>query len=73
MSDAADTTGTGNQPASDAASEQPLDPKEEMRLALERKKASQRQGSQGSTGGQMASGPKGQAGGKRMFRRKSGG
>lgn len=52
-----------------------LDPKEQMRLALERKNAAaQRQGGGPGVEGQDAiGGPHGKAGGKRVFRRKAGG
>jgi len=50
------------------------DPKEAMRKALEAKKASERQGVEGpGTGGKSVGGPHGKEGGKRQFRRKSGG
>ncbi len=45
-----------------------------MRKALEAKKASERQGVEGpGTGGKSVGGPHGKEGGKRQFRRKSGG
>ncbi len=51
-----------------------IDPKEAMRQALERKKAGQSSGSSHLEGGnKVAGGPHGQAGAKRVFRRKSGG
>lgn len=58
--------------ASDA--DKVLDPKEQMRAALEAKKNAQHGTSAGTQGGSKASGgPHGQQGGKRTFRRKSGG
>lgn len=54
--------------------DQPLDPKEAMRQALERKRAAEHEGRQGFNVDREAGGhAHGQAGGKRMFRRKSGG
>lgn len=51
-----------------------VDPKEAMRQALERKKAAQHGGAAHMEGGnKVAGGPQSQAGGKRVFRRKSGG
>lgn len=60
---------------SDAGDAKPLDPKEAMRQALEKKKqALHGSAAAGPTGDQKISGgPHGQAGGKRVFRRKSGG
>lgn len=56
--------------------DQPVDPKEAMRQALERKKAAQHAsaaaGPEGS-GDKAKGGAHGQQGGKRVFRRKSGG
>ena len=51
------------------------DPKEAMRIALEKKnQASHASNTAGPNGDQKVSGgPHGQAGGKRVFRRKSGG
>lgn len=50
------------------------DPKEQMRAALEAKKAAQHGGAGGAGNTPKASGgPHGQQGGKRTFRRKSGG
>lgn len=58
----------------DKEAAQPLDPKEQMKAALEAKKAAQHAGGQGAQGGPKASGgPHGQQGGKRTFRRKAGG
>lgn len=53
----------------------PLDPKEQMKVALEAKKASQHASAAGPSGGKgkASGGPQGQQGGKRQFRRKSGG
>ncbi len=62
-------------PAESEQADSPLDPKEAMRLALERKKANEHQSaaqginSDRSQGGRAHS----QLGGKRQFRRKSGG
>ncbi len=54
--------------------DKPLDPKEQMRAALEAKKNAQHGGTTGVQGGPKASGgPHGQQGGKRTFRRKAGG
>jgi hypothetical protein len=52
----------------------PLDPKEQMRLALEAKRAGEH-ASGSATEAQRSSGggPHGKVGGKRQFRRKSGG
>ena len=64
---------TSNDSRDETAS--PVDPKEAMRLALEKKNrsnhASAAAGPQGDQ--KVAGGPHGQAGGKRVFRRKSGG
>ena len=50
------------------------DPKEQMRAALEAKRAAQHGGAAGAGAKPKASGgPHGQQGGKRTFRRKSGG
>jgi hypothetical protein len=52
----------------------PVDPKEAMRLALERKNAASRTGmSTGDPTSQSGGHAHGQAGGKRTFRRKAGG
>ena len=52
----------------------PLDPKEQMKAALEAKKNAAHANTQGAQGGPKASGgPHGQQGGKRTFRRKAGG
>ncbi len=53
----------------------PLDPREQMKAALEAKKAAQHSNNAGGPqGGAKASGgPHGQQGGKRQFRRKAGG
>jgi len=54
--------------------DQVVDPKEQMKAALEAKKNAQHGGSTGVQGGPKASGgPHGQQGGKRAFRRKAGG
>lgn len=59
---------------SDEATNKPVDPKERMREALERKNASQHRSAEGNTkGGKAAGGPHGPVGGKRTFRRKAGG
>lgn len=59
---------------SDKDADKTLDPKEQMRAALEAKKASAHGGSTGSQGpGKVSGGAQGQQGGKRTFRRKSGG
>lgn len=51
-----------------------LDPKAAMRAALERKKTGQQSGQQSQGGGsKISGGPHEQLGGKRQFRRKSGG
>lgn len=57
-----------------AADDAPLDPKEQMRAALEAKKAGAHTGENHADGkGKLAGGPHGQAAAKRVFRRKSGG
>lgn len=59
---------------SEEHTEQPLDPKEAMRQALERKKQGQQQHGPGGPESERAQGhAHGQMGGKRQFRRKSGG
>ncbi|MFT3876181.1 MAG: DUF5302 family protein [Propioniciclava sp.] len=51
-----------------------VDPKEQMKAALEAKKNAHHGSAQGANGGgKNAGGPHGQQGGKRTFRRKSGG
>ncbi|MDO5535130.1 MAG: DUF5302 domain-containing protein [Propionibacteriaceae bacterium] len=51
-----------------------IDPKEQMKAALEAKKNASHGTAQGTQGGPKASGgPHGQQGGKRTFRRKAGG
>ena len=51
-----------------------VDPKEQMRAALEAKKNASHGGAAGVQGGSKAAGgPHGQQGGKRTFRRKAGG
>lgn len=51
-----------------------VDPKEQMRAALEAKKNAQQAGQAGTqTGPKASGGPHGQQGGKRTFRRKAGG
>ncbi len=51
-----------------------IDPKEQMKAALEAKKNAAHANTQGAQGGPKASGgPHGQQGGKRTFRRKAGG
>lgn len=51
-----------------------LDPKEQMKAALEAKKQAQHGSAQGAaSSGKNAGGPHGQQGGKRTFRRKAGG
>ena len=51
-----------------------IDPKEQMKAALEAKKNASHANTQGAQGGPKASGgPHGQQGGKRTFRRKAGG
>ena len=51
-----------------------VDPKEQMRAALEAKKNANHANAAGAHGGPKASGgPHGQQGGKRTFRRKAGG
>lgn len=51
-----------------------LDPKAQMKAALEAKKAAAHDQGNGTQGGpKSATGPQGQQGGKRTFRRKSGG
>ncbi|MGJ6979637.1 DUF5302 domain-containing protein [Aestuariimicrobium soli] len=58
-----------------SSDEKPIDPKEAMRRALEKKnQASHASAAAGPNADQkLAGGPHGQAGGKRVFRRKSGG
>lgn len=52
----------------------PVDPKEAMRQALERKKQAHHDNQQGPSGEQkLTGGPHGPAAAKRVFRRKSGG
>lgn len=53
--------------------EQPLDPKEAMRQALERKKAAEQVGRQGFDAERDQGHTHGPVGSKRQFRRKSGG
>ena len=54
--------------------EAPLDPKEQMRLALEAKqKAKHRSGKGRDAQADAVGGPRGQVGAKRQFRRKAGG
>lgn len=53
--------------------DKPLDPKEAMRQALERKKAAEHGGRQGFGVERDQGHAQGQVGGKREFRRKSGG
>lgn len=50
-----------------------IDPKEVMRLALEKKQGKQAIGEQHAQGSKVAGGPHRAAAGKREFRRKSGG
>lgn len=51
-----------------------VDPKEQMRAALEAKKAGAHSGENHADGkGKLSGGPHGQAAAKRVFRRKSGG
>ena len=51
-----------------------VDPKEQMKAALEAKKNAQHGSAAGAQGGaKTAGGPHGQQGGKRTFRRKAGG
>lgn len=60
------------EPAKDA--DKPLDPKEQMKAALEAKKTASHGNAAGAQGsGKASGGPHGQQGGKRTFRRKSGG
>lgn len=56
-----------------ATSEVPIDPKEQMRLALERKHAKEKAGTSHTDGNSTTGHASGQAGGAKMFRRKSGG
>ncbi|MFP5416174.1 MAG: DUF5302 family protein [Actinomycetes bacterium] len=59
---------------SDTDADQPLDPKEQMKAALEAKKAaSHASAAAGQPGAKASGGPHGQQGGKRTFRRKAGG
>lgn len=54
--------------------EKAVDPKEQMKAALEAKRKAQHASAAGVQGGPKASGgPHGQQGGKRTFRRKAGG
>jgi hypothetical protein len=64
-----------NSDAPNGSESAPLDPKEAMKAALERKKTAQHARSQGTEGGgsKAKGGAHGQQGGKRVFRRKSGG
>lgn len=67
-SDAADAAATSDQGS------KLVDPKEQMRLALERKKAASHHDSARLAGGsKLSGGAHKQQGGKREFRRKSGG
>lgn len=58
---------------SDTKADEPLDPKEAMRRALEAKQTKQSEGEQHSREAKVSGGPHKAAVGKRQFRRKSGG
>lgn len=58
-------------PDADAAA--PLDPREQMRAALEAKKHAQHKHADAAAAGRGSGGSQGQQGGKRQFRRKAGG
>lgn len=57
----------------DASQPDPLDPKEQMRAALDAKKQAQHIHAESSSANGPRGGSQGQQGGKREFRRKSGG
>ncbi|MFT6564890.1 MAG: hypothetical protein ACJAY5_001653 [Actinomycetes bacterium] len=57
----------------EAAPEAPTDPKEQMRLALERKHSKEKAGESHTDGQAKADHASGPSGGEKMFRRKSGG
>lgn len=61
---------TPNEPEGDSST--PLDPKEQMRQALEAKRAGEHAGSAHDAQRSSLGGPHGKAGAKRQFRRKSG-
>lgn len=59
---------------SDTGADKTVDPKEQMKAALEAKRAASHASAAAGKGGDKASGgPHGQQGGKRTFRRKAGG
>jgi hypothetical protein len=57
----------------EAVTEAPTDPKEQMRLALERKHSKEKAGKSHADGQAKADHASGPSGGTKMFRRKSGG
>lgn len=63
---------TGTVDENEATNETPTDPKEQMKLALERKHAKEKKGQAHTEGHAKAEHASGPAGGSRMFRRKSG-
>lgn len=60
-----------SKPDADAAG--PVDPKEQMRAALEAKRNAQHRHADGAASSGKQGGSQGQLGGKRQFRRKAGG
>lgn len=74
MSDSAPDAANTVDPQDEAGERKP-DPKEQMRAALEAKKAAAHANTSGAAGskGKTGGGPHGQQGGKRAFRRKAGG
>jgi len=62
-----------NEEPQETAPEAPTDPKEQMRLALERKHSKEKAGKAHTDGQAKADHASGPSGGTKMFRRKSGG